>query len=69
MTLRQQQKFEATCELDTSYAMGTKVRFRVNVFIQRNAVGAAFRVIPFEVVDFDQLGLPPIVNTFACSSV
>jgi twitching motility protein PilT len=45
--------------------MGTKVRFRVNVFVQRNAVGVAFRVIPYEVVDFDLLGLPDVVKTFA----
>jgi twitching motility protein PilT len=45
--------------------MGNRVRFRVNVFVQRNAVGVAFRVIPFEVIDFDQLGLPPVVRSFA----
>ncbi len=65
LSTRQQRRFEETCELDTSHAMGSKVRFRVNVFFQRNAVGAAFRVIPYEVVDFDVLGLPPIVKTFA----
>jgi twitching motility protein PilT len=65
LSVRQQQKFEETSELDTSHAMGKKVRFRVNVFVQRNAVGVAFRVIPFEVVDFDLLGLPEIVKTFA----
>lgn len=65
LSLRQQKNFEETSELDTSHAMGTRVRFRVNVFVQRNAVGAAFRVIPFEVVDFDQLGLPPVVRSFA----
>jgi twitching motility protein PilT len=45
--------------------MGSRVRFRVNVFVQRNAVGAAFRVIPFEVVAFEQLGVPDVVRTFA----
>jgi twitching motility protein PilT len=65
LSVRQQQKFEERNELDTSHAMGTKVRFRVNVFVQRNAVGVAFRVIPYEVVDFDLLGLPEVVKTFA----
>ncbi len=64
LSVRQQQKFEESNELDTSHAMGTKVRFRVNVFVQRNAVGIAFRVIPYEVVDFDMLGLPDVVKTF-----
>ena len=65
LSVRRQQKFEEHNELDTSHAMGTRVRFRVNVFVQRNAVGAAFRVIPYEVVDFDLLGLPEIVKSFA----
>ncbi|MFN8017448.1 MAG: PilT/PilU family type 4a pilus ATPase [Acidimicrobiales bacterium] len=65
LTVRQQERFEETHELDTSHAMGSKVRFRVNVFLQRNAVGAAFRVIPYEVVDFDLLGLPDIVKELA----
>jgi twitching motility protein PilT len=52
-------------ELDTAHAMPGKVRFRVNVFVQRNAVGAAFRVIPYDVIPFDQLGLPDVVRTFA----
>jgi twitching motility protein PilT len=65
LTLRQQQRFEETNELDTSHAMGQKVRFRVNVFVQRNAVGGAFRVIPYQVVPFEQLGVPDVVRTFA----
>ncbi len=65
LTVRQQARFEEVHELDTSHAMGAKVRFRVNVFLQRNAVGAAFRVIPYEVVDFDLLGLPQVVRTVA----
>jgi twitching motility protein PilT len=65
LSARQQERFEEKHELDTSHAMGAKVRFRVNVFLQRNAVGAAFRVIPYEVVDFDLLGLPPVVKTLA----
>ena len=65
LTVRQQQAFEASSELDTSHAMGDKVRFRVNVFVQRGALGAAFRVIPYEVVDFSQLGVPEIIRSWA----
>ncbi len=65
LSVRQQQRFEADNELDTSHAMGSKVRFRVNLFVQRNAVGAAFRVIPYDVVPFDQLGVPEIIKTWA----
>ena len=65
LSVRQQQRFEADNELDTSHAMGAKVRFRVNLFVQRNAVGAAFRVIPYNVVPFEQLGVPDIIRTWA----
>jgi twitching motility protein PilT len=65
LTSRQQERFETERELDTSHAMSGKVRFRVNVFVQRNAVGVAFRVIPFEVVDFDLLGIPEAVKKLA----
>ncbi|MCB0977114.1 MAG: PilT/PilU family type 4a pilus ATPase [Acidimicrobiales bacterium] len=65
LSQRQQQRFEEVHELDTSHAHGTRTRFRVNVFVQRNAVGAAFRVIPYEVVPFEHLGMPEIVRGFA----
>ncbi len=65
LSVRQQKRFEEDNELDTSHAMGSKVRFRVNVFVQRNAVGAAFRMIPYDVVPFDQLGVPEVIRTFA----
>lgn len=65
LTARQLERFEAERELDTSHAMGSKVRFRVNVFIQRNSVGGAFRVIPYEVVPFEQLGVPEVIRSWA----
>lgn len=65
LTPTQQAKFEDTLELDTSHSMGTASRFRVNVYVQRNAVGAAFRTIPYEVVPFEHLGIPDIARTFA----
>lgn len=65
LSVRQQQRFEEDKELDTSHAMGDKVRLRVNVFVQRNAVGAAFRVIPYEVVPFEQLGVPEVIRSWA----
>jgi twitching motility protein PilT len=36
-------------------------RFRANVFNQRGATSAVFRVIPFEIKSFNQLGLPSVV--------
>jgi twitching motility protein PilT len=62
---KQREKFEAELELDTSYALPGKGRFRVNVFLQRDSVGCVMRAIPYEIVDFDVLGVPPAVKTWA----
>ena len=48
---KQREKFENELELDTSYALPGKGRFRVNVFLQRDSVGCVMRAIPYEVVD------------------
>ena len=65
LTQKQREKFENELELDTSYALPGKGRFRVNVFLQRDAVGCVMRAIPYDVVDFDLLGVPPAVKTWA----
>ncbi|HTK15935.1 MAG TPA: PilT/PilU family type 4a pilus ATPase, partial [Acidimicrobiia bacterium] len=65
LTQKQREKFEKELELDTSYALPGKGRFRVNVFLQRDSVGAVMRAIPFEVIDYDILGVPPAVKTWA----
>ncbi len=59
------ERFEQELELDMSYSLPGRARFRVNVFMQRDAVGAVFRVIPFEIKDIDSLGLPPVVADLA----
>jgi twitching motility protein PilT len=61
----QRQKFENNWQLDLAYSIPGKGRFRVNAYFQRSAVGAAFRLIPFEVVPLESLGLPPAVAEFA----
>ena len=65
LTQRQRERFEENLELDTSHSVKNFGRFRVNVFIQRDAIGAVFRVIPWEVIPLAELGLPPVVTTFA----
>ncbi|HEU4481288.1 MAG TPA: PilT/PilU family type 4a pilus ATPase [Actinomycetota bacterium] len=65
LTQKQRETFEEHLELDLSYSLPGKARFRVNVFQQRDAVGAVMRMIPFEVKDLDALGLPPAVKEFA----
>jgi twitching motility protein PilT len=61
----QRQKFENNWQLDFAYQIPGKARFRVNAYFQRSAVGAAFRLIPFDVVPLETLGLPPVVAEFA----
>ena len=61
LTDAQKQRFEETLELDFSFGLKGLARFRANCFNQRGAVGAVFRVIPFEIKGFRELGLAPIV--------
>src|SRR5947209_7763286 len=62
MTDAQKHRFEESMELDFSFGLKGLARFRANVFNQRGAVGAVFRVIPFEIKSFNQLSLPPVVS-------
>jgi twitching motility protein PilT len=56
------QKFESTFELDFSYALGRRSRFRVNVFRDKGTVAAAFRVIPTAIPTLQDLSQPPIIE-------
>ncbi|WP_437995028.1 type IV pilus twitching motility protein PilT [Sorangium sp. So ce185] len=57
--------FEQRNELDLSFGMKGLARFRANIYMQRGAVAAAFRQIPFRIMNFDELGLPPVVLDIA----
>jgi twitching motility protein PilT len=61
LTQKQRERFETELELDTSHSIPGRCRFRVNVFQQRDSVGAVMRTIPFEIVPLEQLGLPTAV--------
>jgi twitching motility protein PilT len=65
ITQRQREKFEENLELDFAYAVPGRARFRVNIYRQREALGAAFRLIPFEIKKLEDLGIPPAVANFA----
>ena len=62
LTDAQRHLFEEESELDFSFGIKGLSRFRGNVFIQRGAVAGAFRAIPYEILSFQELGIPPIVN-------
>ena len=61
LTQKQRERFETELELDTSHSIPGRCRFRVNVFLQRDSVGAVMRTIPFEIVALEKLGLPAAV--------
>ncbi len=65
LTSRQREKFEEELELDTSHSIPGVGRFRLNVFQQRDALGAVLRAIPYEIVPLERLGLPASVSQFA----
>lgn len=54
--------FEKELEIDFSFGIKDFARFRANLFFQKGGVAGVFRQIPFEIPDFDQLGLPLILK-------
>lgn len=65
LTDSQKHKFEEDNELDLSFGVKGLSRFRGNIFIQRGAVAGVFRVIPYKILSFEELGLPPVVKDLA----
>jgi twitching motility protein PilT len=65
LSTEQQKHFEIKRQIDISYSLPGLARFRVNVYFQRESLGAAFRLIPAELKTLEQLGLPPILRDFA----
>jgi twitching motility protein PilT len=65
LTQRQRERFEADLELDTSHSVPNVGRFRLNVFVQRDSVGAVLRAIPFRIVPLEKLGIPATVGGLA----
>lgn len=63
-TPEQKQMFLETQELDFSYQYKDQARFRGNAFFERGDVAIALRTIPNEIRTFDELNLPPVLETF-----
>jgi twitching motility protein PilT len=61
LTDSQRHRFEEESELDFSFGLRGLSRFRGNLFVQKGAIGGAFRLIPYEVRALADLGLPPVV--------
>jgi twitching motility protein PilT len=65
LTDSQKKRFEESNELDFSFGIRGLARFRCNVFQQRGAVGAVYRLIPEKIRAFGELGLPAVLATLA----
>jgi twitching motility protein PilT len=62
LTDEQIQKFESIWELDFSYALGKKARFRVNIFKDKGSVAASLRLIPTKIPTLEDMMMPPILE-------
>jgi len=60
----QRKKLENEWQIDLSYSVPSKARFRVNAYFQRASIGAVMRTIPQDIPAFDSLGLPEILKDF-----
>jgi twitching motility protein PilT len=65
LTDSQKKRFEESLELDFSFGIRGLARFRCNVFNQRGAAAAVYRVIPEQIKAFHELGLPQVISTLA----
>ncbi|MEX2015664.1 MAG: type IV pilus twitching motility protein PilT [Candidatus Hydrogenedentales bacterium] len=65
LTADQKKRFEKELELDLSLSVGRKHRYRVNVYMQKGTLTAAFRPIPNKVPHWEELGLPSFVEKIA----
>jgi twitching motility protein PilT len=62
LTDNQKHRLEENLEIDLSFGLKGLARFRGNIFHQRGAIAAVFRQIPFEIRNFRDLGLPPVIE-------
>jgi twitching motility protein PilT len=65
LTENQKKRFETEDELDFSFGIQNLARFRGNVYRQRGCVALAIRQIPFKILTFEDLKLPPVVQKLA----
>ncbi|HEU4339681.1 MAG TPA: type IV pilus twitching motility protein PilT [Planctomycetota bacterium] len=61
-------RLEAELELDFSFTLDGRERFRGNAFYQRQTVGAVLRLIPDNIPDIEALNLPPVIEEFATAT-
>jgi twitching motility protein PilT len=65
LSSEQQKHLELNRQLDFSHSIPGLARFRVNVYFQRESIGAAFRLIPAELKTLEELGIPATLHQLA----
>src|SRR3989449_3041387 len=65
LSSEQQKHLEIKRQLDFSHSIPGLARFRVNVYFQRESIGAAFRLIPAEIKTLEELGIPATLHQLA----
>ncbi|MCH8156861.1 MAG: type IV pilus twitching motility protein PilT [Nitrospinae bacterium] len=61
---RNMKEFKECNDTDFAYTLEGVGRFRSNLFRDHKGVGGVFRLIPSEVLTFEQLNLPPTLKKF-----
>ena len=64
MSEPQRDRYLSNLDFDFAYGLGNKFRYRCNYFHQRTGYGAVFRIIPSDVLSFEELNLPPVLMHF-----
>ena len=57
----QKLRFEEDLEIDFSFGIRNLARFRANVYMQQSCVAGAFRIVPYNIIPLEELGLPPVI--------
>jgi twitching motility protein PilT len=68
MNNKQKERFRDAAEVDIGYGVKGLGRFRINVFQQRGNVSVAIRAVPTRILGFDELYLPPVIETISKES-
>lgn len=58
-------EFDSRKEVNFAYSNANKMRFRCNIFLSLGKANVAMRLVPTKVRSFEELNLPPILDTFA----
>src|SRR4051812_17953429 len=65
LSTEQQKHLEIKRQIDFAHEIPGLARFRVNCYYQREALSAAFRLIPHQIKSLEELGLPSSLHALA----